>query len=146
MGERSLVRRRNSVDVLGYAVLVGLVAAVPAALLVLAALGVGQALLAGEGWEQAWASLSLTDDDWELVPLILLFAVVCGALTAIPTTAVWLTLIARTRHRRSADVGAALVAAAVPFALLVVPPLASCGVGRGRRGRRHPGHCSAHRL
>lgn len=110
------------------AVLVGAVAAIPSVVVALPTLSLVQALVGGSGLVQAWqAAGGMTDEDWEMVPALLIGAVFIGALIAAISACVWLVIIDRLQGRpRVARVGAALAAAAVPILLLVLPnwPLA----------------------
>ena len=129
-------RRRHPEEVAGAAVVVGLVAAVPVALLSLVAPLVVETLRQGGGPREVLEAVAITDgEDWEMIPLFLLGALVIGALTAVVASLVWSFVSARTSSRPSiAHVAAALAAAAVPLllslatqsrALALLPPVAA---------------------
>lgn len=100
----------------GSAVLVGLVAAVPVAALTLLVPVVVDELSAGATLTQALAATWITDpEDWEMIPLFLGGAVLLAALVATVAAVVWCLVVARAPRRPwVAHIAAAVVAAAVP--------------------------------
>jgi hypothetical protein len=110
--------------VAGSAVLVGLIAAIPVAMVSLVAPLFAQTLADGGGVRRALGSAWITDsEDWEMIPLYLLGALVMSALTAVVASLVWSFVSARTPTRPSiAHVVAACAAAAVPLLMLLLNP------------------------
>ena len=120
MTEALLRHRRYPEAVVGSAVVVGLVSAIPVTLLIgLVPLFV-QALSDGATLAQALSAMAITDsEDWEMVPLALGGALLIAALISVVAAGVWCFLAARTPGRPwVAQVAAAVVAAAVPPLLL----------------------------
>lgn len=102
------------------ALVVGMVVAIPVALLAYVAPGFVGALRDGASSGEALATLVISDpEDWELVPLFLLGAVLIGALTAIVASLVWLKVTAHGSDR-TARLVAACAAAAIPVAALLI--------------------------
>jgi hypothetical protein len=108
--------------VAGSAVLVGLIAAIPVAMVSLVAPLFAQTLADGGGVRRALGSAWITDsEDWEMIPLYLLGALVMSALTAVVASLVWSFVSARTPTRPSiAHVVAACAAAAVPLVVMLL--------------------------
>jgi len=102
--------------VVGSAVLVGLVSAIPVALLMLLVPVVVDELSAGATVTRALAATWITDpEDWEMIPLFLGGALLLAALIATVAAVVWCLVVARAPGRPwVAQVAAALAAAAVP--------------------------------
>jgi len=130
-------RRRHPEEVVGRAVVVGLASAIPVALLVLLLPAFAQGLADGGGVAQAWSATAPTGEDWEMIPLFLLGALVLAAVIAGVAAAAWLLVTARVPARpRVASLGAAAAAAAVPLLLLawgsgwdqVLPPTVAAGL------------------
>ncbi len=119
MTEQAVRRRRHPEVVVGRAVLVGLVSAVPLALLVLLLPLFARALAGGAGLAQAWAATVPTDDeDLEMLPLYLVGALVVGALVALVAAGVWCVVASRVPDRAwVARASATVAAAAVPVLL-----------------------------
>jgi hypothetical protein len=117
-----LPRRRYPEEVAGSAVLVGLIAAIPVAMVSLVAPLFAQTLADGGGVRRALGSAWITDsEDWEMIPLYLLGALVMSALTAVVASLVWSFVSARTPTRPSiAHVVAACAAAAVPLVVMLL--------------------------
>lgn len=123
--------RRTSAEfprtaVVASAITVGVVAAVPVALLVVLGPAFAQALVDGASLGQAWDATAPTSDDWEVLPAFLVGAVFLSLPTSLATAATWL-LIRRSRTSALlAHAGAAVAAAGVPLLLLafVNPSLA----------------------
>jgi len=112
------VTSRTPTAVVGAAVRLGALAAVPVALLIVLAPDFGRALLDGAGLGQAWEATAPTSDDWEVLPAFLVGAVLLSGVISLAAAATWL-LIGRSRGSvRLAQVGAAAAAAAVPLLLL----------------------------
>jgi len=119
---------------IGLALVVGIVVAIPVALLAYVTPSVARALRSGAGAVETLGAAVITDEeDWELMPMYLLGALVVGALTALVAVLVWLVLDAR-GSTRAARIVAAVAAAAVPltsllmissWALVVVPSTAA---------------------
>lgn len=138
------------------AVVVGLVSAMPTALLILLAPNFVQALAAGSNLSQAWEATSPTSDDWEMIPVFLLSSLLVGALISLVAARVWLLIRSKAPNSpRAAQLGAAVAAAAGPmlvFALVnwtmawsialpagLIALVAAPRVGRGRlRWKRLP--------
>lgn len=107
--------------VLGSALVVGLASSVPTALLILLAPNFVRALIGGASVGQAWEATSLTDDDWEMIPVFLLSAVLVGALISLVAAAIWLLIRAKAPNSPwAAQLGAGVAAAAVPMLVLAL--------------------------
>jgi hypothetical protein len=130
-------RQRHPEEVVGRAVVVGLASAIPVALLVLLVPGFARGLAGGGDVAEAWSATAPTGEDWEMIPVFLLGALVLAAAIAIVAATVWLLASARLPARpRVAQLGAAAAAAAVPLLLLawgsrwdqVLPPAVAAGL------------------
>lgn len=108
----------------GSAVLVALIAAIPVAMVSLVTPLAAQTLAEGGGVRMAFGSLWITDgEDWEMIPMYLLGALVVAALTAVIASLVWSFVSARTPTRPSIAHGVATAAAAaVPLLTLLLNP------------------------
>lgn len=117
--ERGSRRRRYPEAVVGSAVVVGLASSLPVAALILLGIFIDQSMAEGNSFAAALNAFRMTDEDWEMVPLAAIGALVISALIAVASGAAWLVLSARVPTRpwvaRSA---AAVAAAAVPPLLL----------------------------
>ena len=119
-----LPRRRSGDEVAGSAVLLGLVAAIPVAMMSLTGPLFAQTLADGGGVRRALGAAWITDgEDWEMIPMYLLGALVLAALTAVVASLVWWSVSARTPTRPwVAHVAATGAAAAVPLLMLLLNP------------------------
>lgn len=138
---------------MGSAVVVGLASTVPVALLILLLPHVVQTLADGGSLGQAWEATTPTGEDWEMVPLFGIGALLVAAVISVVGAAVWLLVAARLPHRPwVAQLAAAAAAAAVPMLLLtldahwslvlptavaagLIAPVAAPRVGYDRRQR-----------
>ena len=75
MSTPSSQQRRSTDDLVGRAVVTGLLAGAPVAYLGLASFAVSRALSEGEGLPTALRAALLTGEDWEVLPFWLLGAV-----------------------------------------------------------------------
>ena len=112
-------RRRYPEAVVGSAVVVGLASSIPVAAMILLGIFIRQSMAEGTSFAAALIAFRMTDEDWEMVPLAAIGALLIGALIAVVSGAAWLVLSARVPRRPwVARLAAVVVAAAVPPLLL----------------------------
>jgi len=92
---KASVSRRDSTDVVGLAVLVGAIAALPVTFLSLMTIPLRESLAQGAGPREALGSSLPTSEDWEILPFFLLGAVLVGAVAGFVASLIWLAIIAR---------------------------------------------------